>query len=65
MKDIKKIRATLITELAKVRRIQRQANLAYQAGCFDGGLMRHLDDCECWLADARSALTEFLKGPAT
>ncbi len=58
---VRQVRDRLNKALAAVRRLHYTAHICYLAGEFDGGKMRNLDDAESWLADTRTALTEFLK----
>ena len=58
---VRKVREQLNKTLKAVRTIHHSALTCYHAGEFDGGKMRNLDDAECWLADARDALTDYLK----
>ena len=59
---VEKARNDLTKTLARVRFAHKKAQAHFNGGQFDGGKMRNLDDAECWLTDARGALTEFLKG---
>jgi len=56
-----KVRDGLNKSLRNLRTLHTTAEALFNAGEFHGGKMRNLDDAECWLADTRTALTEFLK----
>ena len=60
---VKRARDDLTKTLARVRLVWKTAQAHYNNGQFDGGKMRNLDDAECWLADTRDALTDFLRQP--
>ena len=58
---VKKVRDGLNKSLRNLRTLHTTAEAFFNAGEFHGGKMRDLDDAECWLADTRNALTDFLK----
>lgn len=59
---VKTLRDDLTKTLGRLRRTRELAVTHFDNGRLNGGKMRNLDDAECWLADARGALTDFLKG---